>query len=56
MTRYFYAYGYATQNAAYEAMLNLMNEGEISYAESPEIKSYTTKDGRIRYGVTLRSN
>jgi hypothetical protein len=48
--RYIYASGYRTPDEAREAMYSLFAEGQISYADGPQIEHV---GGRRPYGITL---
>jgi hypothetical protein len=51
--RYWYAYGYRTQQAALDAIEDMYADGEISPCNAPRVKPYQTTDGATRYGVQL---
>lgn len=51
--RYWYAYGYRSQQAALDAVEDMYADGEISPCNDPRVKAYETADGATRYGVQL---
>lgn len=53
MTRYTYAYGYRSLDAAEDALENLCANGEISTAENPRCESYRAPSGSRRWRITL---
>ena len=58
MSRYTYAHGYKSREAAYDGRDDLMSYGDISFAEAPEIEPYKAlrkSDGKrvTRYKITL---
>ena len=56
-TRYVYATGYKSQMSAEMALIDMIEEGEISESERPEIKSYhiylEPRDRVVRWLITL---
>lgn len=48
-------YGYKTFDAAYEALENMFNRGEMTEGERPEISSYKNTKGQTRWQITVPS-
>ena len=56
-TRYVYATGYKSRMSAEMALIDMIEEGEISESERPEIKAYhidlEPRDRVVRWLITL---
>jgi hypothetical protein len=55
MTRFFYATGFKTYEAAEFALIDMFADGEVSLSEHPLVESYTAKNGKRRFAVTLNA-
>ena len=53
MSRYWYAYGFASKEAAQDVLDDMFAAGEVSNGEAPEIKTYVNGNNAVRYGITL---
>ena len=53
MLRVTYAYGFKTRDAAETALVDCFANGEISEGEGPEISSYRSRDGALRWQITI---
>ena len=48
-----YVYGFKTRDAAEAALVDCFASGEIMEGEGPEISSYRSRDGALRWQITL---
>lgn len=48
-----YAYGFKTRDAAETALIDCFASGEIMAGERPEITSYRSRDGALRWQITI---
>jgi hypothetical protein len=53
MLRVTYAYGFKTFDAAQNALIDGFASGEISPGEAPEIVTYRTLQGALRWQITI---
>lgn len=51
--RFTYAYGYRTRDAALEALEDSLANGDVTMGEGPEVSSYRTHEGALRWRITL---
>lgn len=52
-TRYVYSRGHKSIDSAKESLWDSMAEGEVSWADDPQVITYKTTEGKTRYAITL---